>query len=129
MKPIALTKEEAEEAREMFAQNRPISDIAGYIGCEPDQIKAVVTPSTARPRTSGGLRDLLFDEIASLQRGDTEPQRAMAVSNLAKQIINVAKAEVEFGRLAPDQKGAACLGSLQLGSNHVADADEPATEG
>lgn len=124
MKPLPITKEEAEEAREMFAANRPISDIAEYIGCEPDQVKAVVLSVTARPRTSGGLRDLLFDEIASLQRGDTEPQRAAAVANLAKQIINVAKAEIEFGRTTADQKGAPALGSLRLGS----EPETPSTE-
>lgn len=128
-KPLPLTKEERGEARAMFAAARPITEIADYLGCQASQVHAVIRQIHPRPRTSGGLRDLLFDEIASLQRGDTEPQRAMAVSNLAKQIINIAKAEVEFSHMAPNQKEAPCLGSLQLGSlNPVADADESATE-
>lgn len=129
MKALELSADEREEIRTMYADRRSLTDIAEYIGCDVAQVRAVIQPARERPRTSGGLRDLLFDEIASLQRGDTEPQRAMAVSNLAKQIINVAKAELEFRQLAPDQKDrVTCLGSLQLGSESspVTDAEETA---
>lgn len=128
-KPLPLTQEERDDARKMYATNRPVSEIADYLGCQQAQVLAVVRPVQQRPRTSGGLRDLLFDEIASLQRGDTEATRAMAVSNLAKQIIGVAKAEIDFARLTPGQKDAPCLGNLQLGSlSPAVDAEEGATE-
>lgn len=46
-------------------------------------------------RTTAGLRDILFDEIDRMRSEDGDPQRAMAVANLSKQIINTAKVEME----------------------------------
>jgi hypothetical protein len=80
-------------------------------------------------RTSQGLRDILFDEIEGLREGTRDPTEAMAVANLAKQIINVAKVEIDFHRQAAalDAGGAPMqMGSLQLGSP-VASAKPSAT--
>jgi hypothetical protein len=48
------------------------------------------------PRTSSGLRDALFDELDALRAGESNPQRAQAVSKLACQVINSVKMEIEF---------------------------------
>lgn len=47
-------------------------------------------------RTSAGLRNVLFDEIDALRRGDGDPQRANAVAQLAKAILVTAKMEYQF---------------------------------
>jgi hypothetical protein len=71
-------------------------------------------------RTSQGLRDILFDELEELRSGDGDPSRALAVANLAKQIINVAKVEMDFHRTmlqSNEQGNALKLGSMELGSD------------
>jgi hypothetical protein len=80
-------------------------------------------------RTSQSLRDVLFDEIEELRNGSGDPSRALAVANLAKQIINVAKVELDFHREAFKQAEAGNkldLGQMQLGSAEV--AAQPATD-
>lgn len=70
-------------------------------------------------RTTKGLRDILFNEIEELQTGAGDPQKAMAVANLARQIVSTAKIELEFVRSLKDIKesgGSAELGALRLGS-------------
>lgn len=70
-------------------------------------------------RTSQGLRDILFDEIEELRSGDGDPQKSMAVANLAKQIVNTAKIELDFHRQMAQHAEAGkpvTMGSLQLGS-------------
>lgn len=70
-------------------------------------------------RTSQGLRDILFDELEELRTGDGDPSKAMAVANLAKQIINVAKIELDFHRTVQayaEQGKPLQLGSMELGS-------------
>ena len=70
-------------------------------------------------RTSQGLRDILFDEIQELRNGNGDPTKAMAVANLAKQIINTAKVELDFHRTLAQHAEAGTpikMGSLQLGS-------------
>lgn len=74
---------------------------------------------TKPKRTTKGLRDILFDEIEQLRAGDGDAQRAMAVANLAKQIINIAKVELDFVKEASRQHekgGSLELGNMQLGS-------------
>lgn len=71
-------------------------------------------------RTTHGLRDILFDEIERMQGKDADPTRAVAVANLAKQIIGTAKVELDFHRTmsALQEKGApVALGTLSLGSD------------
>lgn len=74
----------------------------------------------AKPiRTTQGLRDILFDEIDELRTGNGDPTKSMAVANLAKQIINVAKVELDFHRQieAQAKEGSPVkMGTLQLGS-------------
>lgn len=82
-------------------------------------------------RTSQGLRDVLFDEIEEMRSGDGDPTRALAVANLAKQIINVAKVELDFHREAVKQAEAGTplnLGKMELGSDSAASASKTATE-
>lgn len=84
-------------------------------------------------RTTKGLRDILFDEIEELRSGDGDPTRALAVANLAKQIINVAKVELQFHEQMTrhaENGVPLSLGSMELGSlpSSAASAGAPATE-
>ena len=87
-------------------------------------------------RTSQSLRDVLFEEIEELRNGDGDPSKAMAVANLAKQVINVAKVELDYHRmvLAHAEAGSQLkLGSMNLGSDAAsagsnARAPSPATD-
>jgi hypothetical protein len=70
-------------------------------------------------RTTQGLRDLLFDEIDDLRTKEGDPERSMAVANLAKQIINTAKVELDFTRVIAEQAALGNevkLGNLSLGT-------------
>lgn len=70
-------------------------------------------------RTSQGLRDILFEEIDQLRGENGDPQRATAVVNLAKQIMNTARVEMDFVRttqMIEQGGGNVMLGSLRLGS-------------
>jgi hypothetical protein len=76
-------------------------------------------PAKKIERTTQGLRDILFNEIEELQTDAADPRKAMAVANLARQIVNTAKVELEFVRglqAAKESGGSAELGSLRLGS-------------
>lgn len=84
-----------------------------------------------KTRTSQGLRDILFDEIEELRGKDGNPQKSLAVANLAKQIINIAKVEIDFHRAIVQQAEAGhplTLGKMELGSqSNAASAERPAT--
>lgn len=74
----------------------------------------------APSRTTQGLRDILFDEIDELRGGNGDASKSLAVANLAKQIINTAKVELDFHRAmhAMDMEGAPIqLGNLKLGGS------------
>lgn len=80
-------------------------------------------------RTSQGLRDILFDELEELRSGEGDPSKAMAVANLAKQIINIAKVEMDFHRTVQQMSTTGDplkLGTMELGSD-AASAKAPAT--
>jgi len=73
-------------------------------------------------RTTFGLRDALFDEMDALRRGTSTPQRASAVSKLAVQIINSANMEIEYQKLAAENKqieGQLLASPVLLGSSDV----------
>ncbi len=80
--------------------------------------KTALAPAT---RNTRGLRDLLFDEIDELRTGDGNPEKSMAVANLAKQIVNTAKVELDFQRIIQDHNAAGTplpeIGTLALGSH------------
>lgn len=79
-------------------------------------------------RNSQSLRDVLFDEIEELRNGDGDPSKAMAVASLAKQIINVAKVELDYHRMAlshAEHGSTLNMGSMSLGSD--AQSAEPST--
>lgn len=81
-------------------------------------------------RTSQGLRDILFDEIEELKSGDGDPQKSLAIANLAKQIVNTAKVELDFHRQMAAQAEAGApvkMGTLQLGTGNAASAAGSAT--
>ncbi len=80
------------------------------------------------PRNSKGLRDVLFDEIESLRSGDGDPTRALAIANLAKQVINTVKIELDYHRELARQQDTGNplkLGTVPLGS--VTDAESVAS--
>jgi hypothetical protein len=81
-----------------------------------------------KSRTSQALRDILFDEIEELRGKDGNPTKSLAVANLAKQIINIAKVEIDFHRALVQQQEAGhplTLGKMELGS--AASAEPSAT--
>lgn len=82
-------------------------------------------------RTSKGLRDILFDEIEQLRGPNGDPRRALAVSNVARQIVNTVRVELDYAKQATilrEQGGAVELGTLKLGSPSPAvDAGNGAT--
>ena len=70
-------------------------------------------------RTTKGLRDILFDEIDELRAGNGDPSKAQAVAQLARQILNTAKIEMDFLRTISSMKDDGKtleLGSLELGT-------------
>lgn len=82
-------------------------------------------------RTSRALRDVLFDEIDALRNGGSDPTQALAVANLAKQIVNVVKVELDFHRQALEhhERGLPMeLGQMQLGSQNASSVERRSTE-
>lgn len=81
------------------------------------KVKSALPPAA---RTTRGLRDLLFDEIDELRTGHGDPDKSMAVANLAKQIVNTAKVEIDFQRVLQDHAASGnplpAIGTLELGS-------------
>lgn len=55
--------------------------------------------SPAAERTSAGLRDILFNTIDQLRRGEIEAQDAKAVAALANQICATVSLEIEVAKL------------------------------
>lgn len=47
-------------------------------------------------RTTNGLRAVLFDELEALRNGKSTPHRAVAVAQLAAQIVRSARLDIEF---------------------------------
>ena len=56
------------------------------------------------PKTTEGLRDILFDEMALLRHGKIDVKRARATANLAKQIIESIRVQVQFQRVIKQTK-------------------------
>ena len=70
-------------------------------------------------RTTHGLRDILFDELEELRSGEGDPSKAMAVANLARQIIGVANLEIRFHEMrikATETAQQIDMGTMQLGT-------------
>lgn len=53
----------------------------------------------SKSKTTEDLREILFDEIKSLRKGETTATQATAVSKLATNIINSAAIEVTCSRV------------------------------
>lgn len=51
------------------------------------------------PKTAEGLRDALFEEINLLRAGKSTPQKARVVANLASQIIDSMRVQIQHGRM------------------------------
>ncbi len=69
-------------------------------------------------RTSEGLRDILFAEIEQLQGPKGDPRRALAVANVARQIVNTVRVELDYARQLIELRergGDVNLGTLALG--------------
>ena len=80
-------------------------------------------------RTTQCLRDALFDELDELRSGKGDPVKAQAVAQLAKQIMNTARVEMEFVRTiaASEVTGKPIgLGHLALGSESPSPAPDAA---
>jgi hypothetical protein len=73
-------------------------------------------------RTAQGLRDALFAELEGLQRGDVDPPRALAVANVARQIMNSVRIELDYARELSrlrESGSDVAIGTLQLGSENL----------
>lgn len=72
-------------------------------------------------RTTGGLRDALFDEMDALTAGKSNAQKASAKAKLAVQIINTTKLEMEYQKyvneIPKDRLEKVDLAPIALGSN------------
>lgn len=51
------------------------------------------------PKTTEGLRDALFDEINLLRQNKTTPNRARALSQLARDVIDSIRVQIQYQRL------------------------------
>lgn len=58
-------------------------------------------------RTSEGLRDVLFAELAALQGGKTTHQKSTAVAKLADSICSTVRMEMDYYRLVGSKLGLA----------------------
>lgn len=79
-------------------------------------------------RTSGGLRDALFDEIDALRAGESNAARARSVAMLANSILQSVTAEIEYHKYVSDatkQSSMAKLGILELSNPPVALGKSP----
>ncbi len=71
-------------------------------------------------RTSGGLREALFDEIDALRAGTSNAARARSVAMLANSVLQSIQAEIEYHKYVADATKSvdACkLGMLELASD------------
>lgn len=76
--------------------------------------------SKAKVRNTHTLRNILFEEIEELRSGSGDPKKAMAVANLSKQIIGIAKVEMQYHRMvseAQETGNVLKLGAMELGSD------------
>lgn len=51
------------------------------------------------PKTTEGLRDALFEEINLLRQNKTTPNRARALSRLARDVIDSIRVQIQYQRL------------------------------
>ncbi len=73
-------------------------------------------------RTTGGLRDALFDEIDALRSGDSNAARARSVAMLANSVLQSVSAEIEYHKYVSDatkSSSIAKLGILELTSSPI----------
>jgi hypothetical protein len=71
------------------------------------------------PKTSQGLRDLLFECIEKVRDGGMSPEDAQSVATLAKQICSSVQLEIQVARLRVEYPADTKLmipAALQLGS-------------
>jgi len=58
-----------------------------------------------KTKTAEDLRDILFEEIDLLRSGKISAQRSRATANLARQVIESIRVQVQFGKLLTEMKG------------------------
>ncbi len=69
------------------------------------------------PKTTEGLRDALFEEINLLRANKTTPNRARALSQLARDVIDSIRVQIQYQRLITGKGDK----PLQLGSPDARD--------
>lgn len=65
------------------------------------------------PKTIEGLRDALFDEINLLRADKTTTQKARALAQMAREIIDSVRVQIQYARLLKSDKS---IKELQLGT-------------
>lgn len=68
------------------------------------------------PKTTEGLRDALFDEINALRSGKSNPQNARALCQLANQVIDSIRVQIQYGRLLNDKEKTKAQSNILLGT-------------
>lgn len=66
-------------------------------------------------RTTEGLREMLFNELELLHSGKIDAARTRATANLARQIIESIRVQVQFGKVLADME------KVKLGQDEVRD--------
>ena len=50
-------------------------------------------------RTTEGLREMLFDQIEALNKGEIDHSQARAAANLARQIVESVRIQIQYQRV------------------------------
>lgn len=109
----------SETVEEMRDRQNRVAQMRGTVPGTP----GVTTMAPVKTkRTTAGLRDALFDALDDLRGPKPDVAKAVAISKVAREIINIAKAEMDFhSRLNKDKQ--LCddfmTGKLDLGSNAI----------
>jgi hypothetical protein len=70
-------------------------------------------------RTSKGLANMLFDEIANLRAGITTPSRAHATAKLARTLVQVVRLELDFKRFSHESAKEPDALTIPMGGDDV----------
>lgn len=67
-------------------------------------------------RTSDALKDMMWDELEALTKGDSTPQNARAKASLAGQICGITRLEMDFSRFVSEARtSSGQLGTIPMG--------------
>ncbi len=65
-------------------------------------------------KTTEGLRDMMFDELDLLRKGEIDASRAGATANIARQIIDSVRVQVQFQRVVNETNSFNLVGKNEI---------------